>query len=72
MRRVASLFGWIALAPAVVLILLGISTWPPAGLMFALPFVFLVPGVFLAILGTLLLWLGSRSSSSDRPGSDPK
>jgi hypothetical protein len=60
MRRVVSLFGWIALALAVVLNLLGISNWPPGGLMFALPFVFLVPGFFLALLGAFLLWLGRR------------
>lgn len=66
MRRVASMFGWIALALAVVLILLGIFTWPPGGLMFASPLVFLIPGVFLAFLGTLLLWLGSRRPPSDR------
>ena len=70
MRRVAFVFGWIALALAVVLVLLGISTWPPGGLMFASPFVFLIPGVFLALLGTLLLALGSRRPPSDLPGSD--
>jgi hypothetical protein len=28
--------------------------------MFALPFVFLIPGIFLALLGAALLWLGRR------------
>ena len=64
MRRVAYLFGWIALTLAVVLILLGTSTWPPDGLMFALPLVFLVPDIFLTLLGTLLL--GSDKSKRGR------
>jgi hypothetical protein len=60
MRRVASVFGWITLALAAILFLLSILTWPPDGRMFALPFIFLVPGVFLELLGTLLLWVGGR------------
>jgi hypothetical protein len=70
MRRVAAVFGWIALALAVALILLAMLAWPPGGLMFALPFVFLIPGVFLALVGGLLLWAGGRSRAPDRPESD--
>jgi len=46
------------LAIAAGLILLGIQSWPPGGLMFALPFVFLVPGLVLGLVGGGLLWLG--------------
>jgi hypothetical protein len=42
------------------LMLLGILSWPPGGLMFALPFVFLIPGFLLGLLGGVLLWHGSR------------
>jgi hypothetical protein len=34
------------------------------GLMFALPFVFLIPGAFLGLLGGTLLWGLNRSSRS--------
>ena len=60
MRRVATVLGWLALTGAAGLILLGIISWPPGGLMFALPFVFLVPGFILALVGGVLVWLGSR------------
>jgi hypothetical protein len=70
MQRVASVSGRILLALAVVLILLGILTWPPGGLMFALPFVFLIPGVFLALIGGLLLWVGNRPQAAERPELD--
>ena len=37
--------GWFFLAAAAVLVVLGIASWPPGGLMFALPYFFLMPGV---------------------------
>ena len=65
MRRTASVLGWISLFIAAGLIILGILSWPPGGLMFALPFFFLLPGVALALIGGVLVWLGGRSSSRD-------
>ena len=65
MRRVATVLGWLALTGAAGLILLGIVSWPPGGLMFALPFVFLVPGFILALVGGVLVWLGRRSAAGD-------
>jgi hypothetical protein len=59
-RRVAIVFGWILLVIAGGLILLVISSWPPGGLMFALPFVFLMPGLLFALIGGALLWWGRR------------
>jgi hypothetical protein len=70
MRCVATVLGWILLASAGGLILLGISSWPPGGLMFALPFVFLIPGLFFAILGGALVWLGRRPTAADASESD--
>jgi hypothetical protein len=65
MKRAANLLGWIALFIAAGLILLGILSWPPGGLMFALPFVFLFCGVALALIGGVLVWFGGRSSGRD-------
>jgi hypothetical protein len=59
MRRTARVLGWIVLVIGAGLILLGIYSWPPGGLMFALPFVFLVPGLVLGLIGGVFLWLGS-------------
>jgi hypothetical protein len=66
MRRAASVLGWISLVLASALILAGIASWPPGGLMFALPFVFLIPGVLLAIFGGLLVWAGRPRSAGER------
>jgi len=66
-RRVERVFGWILLALAAGLILLGIMSWPPGGLMFALPFVFLIPGFFFGFIGGILIWHGSRVSAEKPP-----
>ncbi|MBN1895842.1 hypothetical protein JW906_15245 [bacterium] len=60
MRRIARVSGRIALFTGLVLILMGVLAWPPGGLMFALPFVFLIPGILLAAAGGLLLRAGRR------------
>ena len=62
MKRVALVLGWVILAMAAGLIMLGILSLPPGELMFALPFVFLIPGFVLGIIGAVLLWLGRHSS----------
>ena len=56
---------------AAVLIALGAVTWPPGGLLFALPYLFLMPGVVLALLGGILLFIGvrrKRAASNHRTG----
>lgn len=55
MRVACRVLGWILLVVAVLLILLGVLSLPPGGLMFALPFVFFIPGFAFAVLGGLLL-----------------
>jgi len=67
-KRVLTWLGWILLVAGVALILLGIWTWPPGGLFFAMPFFFLIPGVPLAVIGGVLLMIGWRMH--DRPN-DP-
>ena len=72
MRRFAATAGWVMLFVAAVLILLGITSLPPGGLMFALPFVFLIPGILLALAGGLLVRAGRRraSAATDERGTE--
>jgi hypothetical protein len=70
MRRFVRWLGWVLSAAAAVLILLGLATWPPGGLMFALPYVFLIPGAVLAVVGGLLVWAGSRGRTERPPTRD--
>ena len=60
MKAVVRVLGWIAVVIAALLTFAGIAAWPPGGLMFALPFVFLMPAAVLWALGLLLLRLGRR------------
>ncbi len=55
MKRVVRLFGVVSLVIAFILGLLTLVTWPPGGLMFALPYFFLFPAVFFTIIGIVLL-----------------
>lgn len=70
MRLVATVIGWVFLVIATALVFLGIASWPPGGLMFALPFVFLIPGIMLAVLGAVLVWLGRRRVPVEARGSE--
>lgn len=59
--------GGILLFIAAGLGVLGLLTWPPGGLMFALPYVFLLPAGVVALAGALLLalsFVGSRKPNS--------
>jgi hypothetical protein len=58
MKTLARVLGWIAVVLATLLTFAGIAVWPPGGLMFALPFVFLMPAAVLWAVGWLLLRLG--------------
>jgi len=70
MRLVATVIGWVFLVIATALVFLGIASWPPGGLMFALPFVFLIPGIMLAVLGAVLVRLGRRRVPGEARGSE--
>jgi FtsH-binding integral membrane protein len=65
MHKVAGWMGWTFLIIGGALILLGVAAWPPGGLMFALPFIFLIPGVPLALVGGMLVWLSQRRRSAE-------
>lgn len=58
MRLLARVLGWILIALGGLLTLVGLMTLPPGGLMFALPFVFLMPGALFLVIGALLVRLG--------------
>ncbi|MGE5946391.1 MAG: hypothetical protein ACM35F_06820 [Betaproteobacteria bacterium] len=55
MKKIAGALGWVAVVIAALLTFAGIAVWPPGGLMFALPFVFLMPAALLWVVGLLLL-----------------
>ena len=60
MRRFAAVVGWMFVVLAGVLAVLGVSSLPSGGLMFALPYIFFIPAVFFGAAGGLLLWLSRR------------
>ena len=59
--------GWFLVVVGVALCLAGVASLPDGGLMFALPYVFLIPGLCIAFIGFLLLQVRRRDSSKD-PG----
>ena len=63
MRRVIRTTGWLLTGAGAALCLVGLSTLPSGGLMFALPFVFLMPGALLVAIGGLLLFSTRRVNS---------
>ncbi len=68
LRTLARVLGWIAVVVAALLTIAGIAVWPPGGLMFALPFVFLMPAAVFWAVGLLLLRLGRRPEASATEG----
>jgi hypothetical protein len=68
MRLACRVLGWLLLIVALPLILLGVLSLPAGGLMFALPFVFLIPGFALAALAVLLLFLTRRPKRNSAGG----
>ena len=66
MRNLIRTAGWGFLGIAVVCGALGFWAWPPGGLMFALPYLFLIPGGAFAIIGILLLVFGHMGSTNDK------
>ncbi len=71
MAQIARGLGYVMLGLAAFLALIGGSTWPPGGLMFALPFVFFMPAALLALIGSALLWFGRRKAVEALESDDP-
>jgi hypothetical protein len=61
-KLILRLLGWLSLTLGLLLCLLGVASLPPDGLVFALPIVFLMPGVSLAVGGGLLLFLAREKA----------
>ncbi len=57
MKKVLRFLGWMFLILGLLLCLLGVLALPDGGLMFALPYFFLVPGIALTLIGGLLILL---------------
>jgi hypothetical protein len=55
LRHLVFVLGWAGVTASSGLVALGIATWPPGGLAFALPYFFLLTGGVLAVLGVMLL-----------------
>jgi len=57
MKRIFQSIGWIFLILGLLLDLLGVLALPDGGLMFAMPYFFLIPGIALtASGGFMILW----------------
>jgi hypothetical protein len=65
-RTALRILAGVLLALGVLLCLIGLSTLPDGGLMFALPYVFLMPGLLLCAVGGLILFL-TRNPPADGP-----
>lgn len=55
--------GWLLLLAGAALCIAGLTTLPDGGLMFALPYVFLIPGLCMFFFGFLLLRIRRREPS---------
>ncbi len=62
MRRVLRIIGAICFIIAGLLGILTLITWEPGGLFFALPFIFLWPGILFLLIGLLLVFFTRKSN----------
>ena len=60
MRTLARIVGGLCVVLALVLALIGLTTLPSGGLMFALPYVFFIPAAICGAVGWSLLRWGRR------------
>jgi len=63
--------GWFLLLAGAALCVMGLMTLPDGGLMFALPYVFLIPGLCMIFFGFLLLRIRRRESPGPGDSGDP-
>lgn len=64
MRKLFRVVGWLSAVIGALLCLLGLLALPDGGLMFALPYFFLLPGLVFSIGGALLLRATRRVSDA--------
>jgi len=65
MRMLVVIAGWILSALGGLLVFAGLLSLPDGGLMFALPYVFLLPGLVSLGLGVLALRFGRQQAPPD-------
>ena len=63
MRSFVRFLAWLSLILGLLLCLVGLTTLPAGGLMFALPAVFLLPGIALTVLGALVLLFSRKRAA---------
>jgi hypothetical protein len=56
-KKTLRFLGWLSLVMGMLLSLLGVLALPDGGLLFALPYFFLIPGIALTAIGCLVLFL---------------
>ena len=71
MHHVCTVLGWLLALGAGLLVLLGVLSWPPGGLMFALPYFFFFLAALAGLPAALLIWLGRRLSGRRRAAPPP-
>jgi hypothetical protein len=67
MRRILKALGWLSLVLAGLSLMLTAMSWPPGGLFFALPYLFLISSVGLGLVGGVLLLLTRTPPGRGRP-----
>ena len=68
MRTAARWIGWTLISAGAALCLAGILVLPSGGLMFALPYVFLMPGAVFLAVGALVLASARRGKAAGKSG----
>jgi vacuolar-type H+-ATPase subunit I/STV1 len=69
-KKAFRFMGWMFLIMGLLLCLLGVLCLPDGGLLFALPYFFLIPGIALAAIGSLMVLL-TRGLKKAGMGPDP-
>jgi hypothetical protein len=67
MKKIFRFAGWTILIMGLLLDLLGVLALPDGGLMFALPYFFLIPGIALTAIGGFMVLLARVFKTRDEP-----
>ena len=70
MKKTVRFVGWMFLILGLLLCLLGVLALPDGGLMFALPYFFLIPGIALAAGGGFMILLARSCAKTRNERSD--
>jgi|GEM_PF-3938070 len=67
-KKIFRFSGWLFFIIGLLLCFLGVLALPDGGLMFALPYFFLIPGITLTVIGGFVVWLARIKR---KPGTVP-